>query len=684
MPVLFIVLFFCLNVFAEKAVVLYIGGDYSSVEYHLGVLSEIERLEVPVDTVVGTEWGGFVGALWSAGWSSKQIRELVTSWDSLPRAQEPQKSVLWQKEWFVKHKESGAPFLEKINEKRPYFGQMFFDLRAEEALWRSDIGSKIPFKGIDSANNYPFPPSSPSLRIFSTATALRDTNGTADQRHQQTLWSKDSALIIIRPHSKPNPDSLFETGVHATQSRRSQLSTLSSQFSAPRKYIPHPPPQRFLYHPVFDSVSSEIQGHLESFWNPGDTGILAVQNFLKDLQEDGSYRNVKLVLDTSSHLQINAESNPMLLLSLYGFGGSLFGANVAANMNFRSMNQFGYNVDITAFYGQGAKGIEPNLRFEHFFLRDGDFFVKARIFEYEPTSYFQRRINEDARLMNENGRGITLGIEKPLESKSSHKPVLQVAVEIERREILSGASAEPVYDYNYYNLNEKNEPEQILMGYVYESVALSSMFPFAKWLWQSEGYDRWFSSEGFMAELLGGPKAVSVHSFGQEAPLYVSTQGKLGMAHPLSRYVSISGLTEFGTNFRRANKGKLALPEEIGVRDPFGSIRSDPALENRYRFAIGMGSYMEEWQTPDNSSHRYGLMAAGISLQWQGSGLFFTGGFVQDGEPNPWTELGTRRLFAEPKIRIKTDIFDFVLGRSIVNSSGETKNRFFLSIQGGN
>ena len=652
---------------------MYMGGDYPSIQYHLGVLSEIERLQIPIDTVVGSDWGAFAGALWSAGWSSGQIRELVKSWDSLPQAKQPFKSVLWEKKWLIKNKENGDPIFESIKDSKPCFGQIFFDLRVQEALWRSEIGSKIPFREISKTDNYPFPEQhgQASAIILSTPLALRDTNGPAAQRYQQKLWSRDSALLILRPHSKPNPDSLYETGVQVVQSHRSQLATLYSQLSTPHSTLPTPHkespllPPRFLYHPVFDSVSAEIQGHLENFWNPSDTGLPAVRNFLEALQKDGSYQEVKLVLDTSSFLQINTKSIPLLSLSLVGFGGTLFGANVAGNINFRFVNQFGYNWDLTAFYGQGVRGAEFNLRFERFFMRDGDFFIKPRIFEYEPTSYFQKSISQDARLLKERGSGAAIGIEKQR---------LQVAVEIERRRITSGAAGYTVYEFDI------EKEELIPVDVIYETVTVVSMFPYAKWLWQSEDYNRWFSSEGFMAELLGGFKGVSINTFGQNAPLYVSTQGKLGIAHPLSRYVSVSAGSEFGFNFRRRENGKIDLPGELyGYGHYYGENLYDPALENRHRFAMGMGSFQEGWQTPDNASHRYGLAFAGLSLHLQESGIFLTGGFAKDGEKNPWSELKAARFFAEPKIRIKTPVFALILGQNMVYSG---KNHIFLTVQG--
>jgi NTE family protein len=651
-----IALLFASALAEERAVTLYLGGDYSFVEYHLGVLSELERLQIPIDTVVGTEWGAFTGALWSAGLSSGQIRELIKSHDSLPRARQPQNSALWKRIWLVKHDENGVLSLEEADSK-PYFGHLLFDFRIQEILLNSNIGSKIHFREIDSSNNYPFPPAesdSATIRIFSNPIALRDTNGTPAQRHQIALWSRDTALIMLRPHSKPNMDSLFETGVAVVQSRRSVLAQINPQLRhgeqmAPQQQTPQQP--RF-YHPVFDSTPAELHGHLKSFWDPNAPGIAAVGNFLENLQRDASYRDLKLTAD-SVFLQIKTDNTPQLSLSFFGFGGTLFGANIAASADFRFVNQFGYGLDLAAFYGQGVRGFEGGLRLERLFLSDGTVFTKVKILESEPLPFFQKNIDEKARLLSENSRSIILRFEKP----TGYKAALQIAAEFERKEIVSGAAKYPIID------GYDDEDEEIVTGFFHKPVVVNSMFPYMKWLWQSEGYNRWFASDGFMAEFLGGFKAVSVIDINQNTAPYFSSQGKVSITQPILKYVSISGGAELGANFR-TSKGKLALPEELeGVNDHY-----DPALDNRYKFAMGMGSYMEEWQTPANSSHRYGIASAGFSLQWQGSGVFLTGGY------------GTEKFFAEPKIRIKSRTFDIVLGQSIAHSA---KKRVFLSVQGG-
>lgn len=654
-----VLLFYLTNAYAEKNI-LYMCGDYSSVEYHLGVLSELEKLQIPIDSIVACKWGSFVGALWSSGKSSKQIRELILSWDSIPYSKKENTSFLWKKEWFIKHNTNGIPVLEEIEEEKPYFGQVFFDLRVQENLKKANIGSKIPFYKIEDNLSFPFPNSKgEGNRILSTTLALRDTNGTPEERYQQKLYDTDSSLIILRPHNFKQ-DSLFEEGIAAVQKKRSALAKLSKKqnvyYAKPSSNFNSGLTDSVIYVPVFDSISSETQRHLESFWNPNDSGILAVKNFLILLQEEASYRDVKLSLDTNSLLLVNASNSPSLKLALFGVGSNIFGANIGANVNFRFINQFGYNLNLTAFYGQGIKGFEPSIYFERFFLRDGSFFVKANFLEYKPIDYFQKSIHEKARIIKEKNSIISFGIEK----KS-----LQIAVSLDNREITSGTSAFPVYEY---------ADDTIPSGFIYKPVTVKSLFPYAKWLRQSKDYNRWFAGEGFMSELFGGFRAISIQTNYQNTPLYFSSQGKINITHGLFKYVFVSAGMEFGANFRITKKGEVVLPDSL-YYGTGNNKKYDEALDNHYKFAMGMGSYSEKWNMPYNSSHRYGIVSTGLSLQNNGNGLFLSAGYAKNADTtNSVINFNKQNLFVEPKIRLKTSVFDFVLGQSIIFSAKNISN----------
>ncbi len=66
---------------ARPRVGLVLGGGGARGAAHIGVLKELERLQVPVDAIAGTSMGAIVGGLYSIGMSADELEELVGSLD---------------------------------------------------------------------------------------------------------------------------------------------------------------------------------------------------------------------------------------------------------------------------------------------------------------------------------------------------------------------------------------------------------------------------------------------------------------------------------------------------------------------------------------------------------------------------------------------------------------------------
>ena len=46
---------------------------------HLGVIKEFEKYRIPIDAIVGTSMGAFVGGLYASGMSSAEIEKILTT-----------------------------------------------------------------------------------------------------------------------------------------------------------------------------------------------------------------------------------------------------------------------------------------------------------------------------------------------------------------------------------------------------------------------------------------------------------------------------------------------------------------------------------------------------------------------------------------------------------------------------
>ena len=60
---------------------LVLGGGGARGAAHIGVLKELERLQIPVDAIVGTSMGAIVGGLYAKGMSADELEDLVGSLD---------------------------------------------------------------------------------------------------------------------------------------------------------------------------------------------------------------------------------------------------------------------------------------------------------------------------------------------------------------------------------------------------------------------------------------------------------------------------------------------------------------------------------------------------------------------------------------------------------------------------
>ncbi len=71
----------CAKVQGRPCVALVLGGGGARGGAHIGVIKQLEAMRIPVDLVVGTSIGSFVGALYASGRSAAEIEELMVDMD---------------------------------------------------------------------------------------------------------------------------------------------------------------------------------------------------------------------------------------------------------------------------------------------------------------------------------------------------------------------------------------------------------------------------------------------------------------------------------------------------------------------------------------------------------------------------------------------------------------------------
>lgn len=103
---LFISLFICLNVNAQKVGLVLSGGGAKGMT-HIGIIRALEDNNIPIDYITGTSMGAIVGSMYAMGYTPDEMAELISSEDF--------------RRWYTGTVEEGYKYYFKANRPTPEF-----------------------------------------------------------------------------------------------------------------------------------------------------------------------------------------------------------------------------------------------------------------------------------------------------------------------------------------------------------------------------------------------------------------------------------------------------------------------------------------------------------------------------------------------------------------------------------
>ena len=79
------------------------GGGAKGIA-HIGVLKALEEAGLTPDYITGTSMGSIVGGMYAAGYTSDQLREIITqiNWDELLSNKVPMNEVVYEEKYYAK------------------------------------------------------------------------------------------------------------------------------------------------------------------------------------------------------------------------------------------------------------------------------------------------------------------------------------------------------------------------------------------------------------------------------------------------------------------------------------------------------------------------------------------------------------------------------------------------------
>jgi len=688
---------------------LYLGGGAGSAWYHLGVLEAVERYRIPVDTLVGSSWGAWIGALWSAGWSTAQIAEVLAEpevermlerenlnvvphtssggfWDHFTLSANTNGVSGVQASWKVRPGMQGAPVFEPYldHADSAWNSDAWLRFRMQETMWREKPGRSIPFRVVLCSEDARTSTLSVESRVLASAPLMGNAHsGEICAAYPQ---EKSGSPTVLRIAAIPMPirSEQAEQDLWKAQAYRNQRALWDSSASLWVSVRPHrldlaqtmdPQTLRRAGFEAFKSRLGDFASlaqrlryyHHNSGPLPSKFSYQPVFDSVESVYQGhlASFWSQDTGLVAPQHFFTSLDNDGFYdsLGLVLGNGSDLLVRAKGAPQV--TLGAGGFGTPFLGLNGVAMAALRWVDQFEYGLRVEGVYGQSVR--GLRPSLRLGRLWQNrgdffiEGDLINLSPMSSVLNLEPDLSRYlSEERRNLQLGVDYhlaDRRNLrvateLGSATLETgMREWLNYSEYSQNALKPI------EATSLNLYSDFVD---SSDGYEQWFATQGHRLHLVAGFRSVGIHVSGQTAaPLYLATQGEWEVMHPLKPNLSLGITAAGGLDMRRGPGGRVLYPSVIEI---VPDQVPDPALDNRYRLRMGISPWYQQWWTSENTSHHFALLRGTFAWHRQGSGLFLMGGYVRDFESNPWSEFGADRLFLEPVARLRYRSLDLRAG----------------------
>ena len=668
--------------------VLYLGGGERSPWFHLGALYALEEYKIPVDSIVATSWGAWMGALWSLGVSIDDIQRLMmdssivefvgantihakTEHDAfeVPLSMDGVPSL---RQRFSFYADSAGHVYRSMHALTPDTASIersLSRLRFEESLYRqrgtyripmalqtcdsvienpsyADIVASLPLAGNEKSGElcpYLALPNSKNPQeavLIVVADPVRyDLDGNVETRQlKANVLSKlgDVQGIFIRIHSVRDSSrkAMIQAGFSAVELRLRDIIPL---VDGRRDYSDKQKSDAwFAFNPVFDSLSSELHSAVASYWNPKDTGFAAPSNFAHSIASKAPYDTVSFNMQPDGDLLIDVGVHPTVDVAVGGFGSNVIGANAYGELTLNYVNQMEISLTLAGFYGTSSFGFQPrlevsNLINRHWIFGFGYDLMKLRFLK----SFENDNVPAVNRFKFEKRNDLFLSAKYAIDKMQS----VEVKFLFGSHEFDLSPTAIP--DVDFYDDEIVNTSSNYETSPVRQSVRYSLL---------KGDDDNWFATQGYAANAYLGLNLIGV-GFHQRGPIYgiYSLDGRL--AYSPARNASFTVGMAIGFDAYR-DGGRLKYPKNF----------DNTAMEDRYRLHAAATPFSEEWLDPELSSHGYALVRVNGGVHRHGFGLWLSFAYFHDFEDKSTARLNSNKFVFEPALRYKYRSFTIYAG----------------------
>lgn len=651
--------------------VLYLGGGDRSPWFYLGVLYALEEYGVPVDSIVGTSWGAWVGALWSRGVPVDEIQRLMldpaivsyvgkdltlekmSSKEGQEMAVSP-KGIASLRQRFTLQVDSAGHVkrhLRPLEMDSVQLRHSLARLRFQESLYRQRGKQMIPFavqgcegplegNSVEAVINslplwepreisgeicphfaMPAEDQANEVSLIAVADPLR-SEFKGDDRKLALLKQAAATLatqpgVIIRSHSVQDTsrNAWIQAGFSAVERKLPEMDRLAKRrvdYSQRNRSAALP---WFKFNPSFDGVSSELHTSVKSRWTEADTGLTAPLNFAWSLAENPAYDSLRMEMLPNGDLSVGTAVHPTFDLAAGGFGSNVIGANgyLEATINF--VDQMEIQLALRGFWGSSSYGFQPRLDISRLWNRHWSVQFGYDLLTLRPLDRFNNDITPSLRIYSEERNDFTMSVAYRIDNEQT-------------------ASLDFLFGKRTFELDK----------YLYgkDPIKTYPVSPALHYSYLRGDENKWFSTEGLALDA-----AVALESIGFD--FGVNDVIPIYWKFTLDARYTISP-KPFAT-FTVGASGGIERYHEDG----YGYVNPESfgyaPLDQVYRLHGEATPWSSQWNDLELCSHEYGLLRAGASLHKGYFGLWLFGAFFHDFEDNPYATLSPNKIILEPALR---------------------------------
>lgn len=667
--------------------VLYLSGGERSPWFHLGVLYAIEEYGIPVDSVVGTSWGAWVGALWAKGVALDEIQRLLMDPYIVSYAghdlSDPQNriGVEARDPFEVPLSEEGIPSLRQRftlssdssglisrNKKSLRIDSLSLKrslakLRFQEVLYRQKIAYDIPFSVQGCGGE-------------------ERGNRTADVIASLPLWIEKGSEASVNgelcPHfAVPVEDNVTEFPIVVVADPLRSVPTGDSRSKLLKEMagerVRNLPGATIRAHTALDTSRSamiqlgfsSLERYLADFAPLGNRRVSYVDVF-RNREVKRSWFRFEPVFDSLSaetHRAVKTywPESDTGFVALENFAEKLLKKPAYDSLDFEMQPTGDLMVSAAvhptfdiAVGGFGSNVIGANAYFEGSvnFVSQMEISLKLSGF-YGMSSYGIQPRLEVSKLWSKNW-GLMFGFDylrlRPLKGYNSEIPVF-LRIDAEER---SDLTMSVIYDVDEHQTFSANflfgHREYEMAGY--KTVKVTPVTPTLNYTYSNGDTKPWFAQDGLVVSASAGLESIGFsNGFNDVIPIYWKFFGNAQYAISPKPFVTLMAGAAGGIE-RYRGVGGYTSPASFGYTP----------LDVAYRFQVQATPWSTEWYNAELASHEYGLIRGSAGLHKGPAGLWLFATYFHDFDDKSYVSLSRNKFILEPAVRLTYKSFELYTG----------------------